>query len=185
MNKIIPIIVTAVVFALGGYMFGTSQAPSMEEEMNMESEADHAHSETLELSEATTVPTITVEAFPDLKSGVNVKTTVTDFIFAPERASTEHVEGEGHAHIYVDGMKMGRVYGQWHHLDGLEDGDHEIKVTLNANSHEALTIDGVKIEGTSSVSINPIVNQEESHDDSEMMDEGTENHEEGDEHSAE
>ena len=68
-----------------------------------------------------------------------------------------HIAGEGHAHIYVDGVKIGRVYGQWFHLNtaslNLTSGDHTILVNLNGNDHRPYVIKGVAVEAKSLIKI--------------------------------
>ena len=39
-------------------------------------------------------------------------------MFAPENVNQADVDGQGHAHIYVDGEKVSRVYGERFHLTG-------------------------------------------------------------------
>ena len=49
--------------------------------------------------------------------------------------SRMHEEGAGHAHLYVDGRQVGRLYGRLHDIASLPPGPHEINVTLNTNDH--------------------------------------------------
>ncbi|HAS10756.1 MAG TPA: hypothetical protein DCS55_09630, partial [Acidimicrobiaceae bacterium] len=77
----------------------------------------HSHGEGIEVGDADEIPTVAITATPDAKSGINLQVQTTGITFAPEHASSEHVLGEGHAHVYVDGEKYGRVYGEWMHLD--------------------------------------------------------------------
>jgi hypothetical protein len=93
-----------------------------------------------------------VTADPDAKAGVNVRIETDGFTWSPEHASGEHVDGEGHAHLYVDGEKVGRVYGEWLHLS-LEPGEHEIRVTLNGNDHRDYLVDGTPVEATVTVDV--------------------------------
>lgn len=113
---------------------------------------DHDHG-AVDVADWAAVPTVSIDATPDAKAGVNVRIDTENFTFAPERASTGNVEGEGHGHIYVDGEKVGRVYGDWFHLDGLAPGDHEVTVDLNANDHSALEFDGEAIADTVTVTV--------------------------------
>lgn len=78
--------------------------------------------------------------------------TTSGFRWAPERASGEHRDGEGHAHVYVDGDKLGRLYGPWMHL-ALDAGDHEIRVTLNGNDHRDYLVDGDVVEARGRVTV--------------------------------
>ena len=75
----------------------------------------------------------------DEMSGVNIKLETTNFTFAPENVNKENVDGEGHAHLYIDGVKWGRLYGNYVHVGNITEGKHEFKVTLNANNHDYYT----------------------------------------------
>ena len=74
--------------------------------------------------------------------------------WTPDNVDGDHVPGEGHAHIYVDGVKIDRVYGPeattWRTL---EPGERQIRVTLNANSHEELTYNGKSVEAVAVVAV--------------------------------
>ena len=85
---------------------------------------------------------VAVSATPDGSGGLNVAIDAEGWRWAPERVNEAHRPGEGHGHIYVDGVKVNRVYGPNYHLAGLEPGERHIRVTLNANSHNGLTVDG-------------------------------------------
>lgn len=113
----------------------------------------HSHDEGIEVGDSDPVPTIAVTAEPDSVAGVNVHLETTGFEFSPEHASTEHVDGEGHAHVYVDGEKVGRVYENWIHLGSVTPGEHEIRVELNANSHSPLLVDGEPVDETVTVDV--------------------------------
>lgn len=103
---------------------------------------DH-HDEPYNVPRGLPLPTIvTMDVVKDKKAGYNVHVTTSNFRFAPEHASGEHVEGEGHAHLYVDGVKINRVYGEWYHLPSLESGQRTIRMTLNANDHRVYARDG-------------------------------------------
>jgi hypothetical protein len=108
---------------------------------------DHAHHHgALDLGGQGPVPTVAVEAKPDPMGGWNVHVRTTHFRFAPENVNRPHRPGEGHAHLYVDGKKVARLYGPWYHLGALPAGKHRLSVTLNANSHEELAVGGRKLE---------------------------------------
>ena len=98
---------------------------------------------------------VSIEAKLDSLSGVNVQIIPAGFAFAPQQVNQPHRDGEGHAHIYVDGVKVNRVYTPWVHLDGLAPGAHEIRVELNANPHNAYTYGGVPVVAVASVVIPP------------------------------
>ena len=75
----------------------------------------------------------------------------TNFTFDAAAAGLENVEGHGHAHVYVNGVKLGRVYGDWYHIGKLPLGRNEVSVSLYANDHSGLARGGVKITSSSNV----------------------------------
>ena len=97
---------------------------------------NHEHEKFIIPEETESIPAVTLSAEKDALSGWNVYLATTNFKFAPEEASLEHAMGEGHAHLYIDGNKWGRVYGNWVHIDGLSPEKHEFRVTLNTNDHK-------------------------------------------------
>ncbi len=96
---------------------------------------------------------VDLEVEIDAVSGVNVQIIPTGFYFTPESVNADHVDGEGHAHVYVNGVKLGRVYTEWIHLPGLEPGEHNIAVTLNANTHADYTSNGLPVIATKAVTV--------------------------------
>ena len=105
---------------------------------------EHSMSEMIE-AVGPDIPSIELTVTADPVSGFNIHAKCSNLTWAPERAGLDHVDGEGHAHVYVDGMKVARIYGEWYHLTGLTPGQHEVKVTLNANTHAAYAVDGIEI----------------------------------------
>ena len=109
--------------------------------------ADH-HASTVQ---AESLMAVDVAAALDSVSGVNVQIMAQGFAFTPENVNQDHVPGEGHAHVYVDGVKLGRAFTPWQYIGDLEPGMHEIRVTLNANGHSDYTWDGSLVEATTHV----------------------------------
>lgn len=98
-------------------------------------------------------PSVDLEVIADAAgSGWNVKAEVSDFTLAPESASTDHVDGEGHMHLFVDGDKVARLYGEWYHVPNLSAGEHEISVELSTNDHQRVLVDGEAVTATVSIS---------------------------------
>ncbi len=152
-NKLIMMVIVGVLigwivgFAIGNNIKEDEVSTDQIEYSENKKESASTHSETLEVP-AENAPTVKIAAHKDPKSGYNVNIATTNFTFAPQNASTSHVDGEGHAHIYVNGNKLGRVYGGWYHVDEVEDGENEIKVTLNSNAHVDYAVDGDVISDT-------------------------------------
>lgn len=102
---------------------------------------DMVHDTLLEVT-AAEVPKLEVTVVPDPVQGYNLNLAVEHFTFTPTAAGFEHVPGEGHAHVYVNGDKLGRLYGEWMHIASLPQGEVEIAVTLNSNNHSQLAVAG-------------------------------------------
>ena len=102
----------------------------------------------LEIPAGQLVPTVNLVAHPDAHQGWNLEVQVTNFRFAPEHLSQPSSPTEGHAHLYIDGEKVTRLYGNWYYLGNLPPGQHEITVSLNTNTHETLMHNGEPIQST-------------------------------------
>lgn len=101
----------------------------------------HDHSATTELM-GENAPTLAMKITEDRMSGWNVEIQTTNFQYAPKAAGLPHRDGEGHAHLYINGEKIGRVYGRWLHIGKLDSGMNEISITLNGNDHSQLSANG-------------------------------------------
>lgn len=106
----------------------------------------HGHGEGHEVPEGTLPPTLAAEVAWSPLGGWDLHLAVTNFRFAPELVSTGHIAGDGHAHVYVDGEKVGRVYGLSYHLGHLLPGEREVRVELSANDHAPITVGGHPVE---------------------------------------
>jgi len=96
------------------------------------------------------VPAVNHLMFPDVMGGYNVQIMTQNFTFTPAAINRAPQDNEGHAHIYVNDVKIARIYGNWYHLpaETLTAGDNEVRVTLNANDHGEWAVDGVPISST-------------------------------------
>ncbi len=115
-----------------GYFLGTMFVDSDRKPQHVH---DHRGEDRVQVAEGFADPEVSLNIMKDPKSGYNLQISTKNFTFAPQNASLEHKDGEGHAHIYVDGEKVARIYSEWVHLDDLEEGERTIEVTLNANDH--------------------------------------------------
>jgi len=91
-------------------------------------------------------PDVQLTVEPDKHAGWNIQVTTTNFRFTPDRTGTEPVAGEGHAHLYLDGNKVARMYGPWYHIPDPGIGPHELRVALNANDHSEFAFDGTPVQ---------------------------------------
>lgn len=86
-----------------------------------------------------------LKIFKDPVSGWNLFVQTKEFQFRPENVSKKHIQGEGHAHLMINGIKIARLYSNWFHIPELKDKENLIEVTLNANSHAIMTINDIPI----------------------------------------
>ncbi len=140
---------TANGVALEGHSHDTPDGHGAEVPMQME----HSHTSMVDVSAEGDAPTLEIAVIKDLKSGWNLHLMTANFRFAPEHASQPHVAGEGHAHVYVNGAKVARLYGPWMHLSTLPEGDAKIEVVLNSNDHRPLSVGDTKVSATRSVAV--------------------------------
>ncbi|WP_424988329.1 hypothetical protein [Microbulbifer sp. S227A] len=144
MNMIVSALALGVAAGSGaGYVLASGQGnPSRPHQHDAPHHAHvHAHHETIELP-AGQAPTIVLSVLRDPGQGWNLHVQTTNFAFAPAASGAAHVVGEGHGHIYVNGQKLGRLYGNWFHLAELPAGQVQIRVGLFSNDHKSLAVDG-------------------------------------------
>jgi hypothetical protein len=113
----------------------------------------HMMHEKLDVSDFSEEPSVDLEVIQNPNSSYNAKITLDNIFFAPDKVGTTHVEGEGHAHIYVDGEKVSRVYGEWFYLGNLNPGERTVMVTLSTNDHRELEKDGELISAMIRVNV--------------------------------
>ena len=91
-------------------------------------------------------PKIALAGDPDVKAdGFEVEITVENFEFVVVDGMAPHVDGQGHAHIYLNGVKLGRLYENRFEVGGLPAGEYNLTVALNSNDHRPYLSDGAPI----------------------------------------
>ena len=94
-------------------------------------------------------PLATLDIKKDPTGGFNVHVVTTNFIWKPEMASMQHVPGEGHAHVYLDGRKIMRIYNEWFHLNtyqfSTKAGEQLVSIEFVGNDHAPYTIQGLPV----------------------------------------
>lgn len=163
MDRSIPLLIIGLVFGAGlGFTFAAANGITLDGHDHGEHAghgaaamasggADHQahdHDTPLVLPQDADAPSLKLELHRDPSSGWNLHLITRNFAFAPENASGAHVPGQGHAHVYVNGVKLGRYYGPWLHLDNLPLGEVRVRVTLNANDHRVLQVGGERLSET-------------------------------------
>ena len=96
-----------------------------------------------------TAPQATLEIQKDPTGGFNVQVITSNFVWRPEMASMEYVPGEGHAHVYLDGRKIMRIYNEWFHLNtyqfSTKSGEQLLSIEFVGNDHAPYTIQGLPV----------------------------------------
>jgi hypothetical protein len=94
-------------------------------------------------------PTISLDVKKDPTGGFNVKVMTTNFVWTPENASEKHIEGQGHAHVYLANQKIIRLYNNWFHLNTFQFattlGEQLLRVELVGNDHAPITVNAQSI----------------------------------------
>jgi hypothetical protein len=94
-------------------------------------------------------PTASLEIEKDPTGGFNVQVVTTNFTWRPEMASMKYVPGEGHAHVFLDGRKIMRIYNEWFHLNTYQfatrSGEQLLSIEFVGNDHAPYTIQGSPI----------------------------------------
>lgn len=160
MPKIIAFVVISLFFGTGfGFLLAVSSGSSLEghdhgsHDHGVGIEADH-YADAVQAHHHGTMIDWPADGPPpqlDMKlhaepGGWNLQILTENFRFAPEHVNQANVPGEGHAHVYVDDVKIARIYGHWYHIGSLPEGAQILTVTLNANDHSGLALDGVPLQ---------------------------------------
>ena len=94
-------------------------------------------------------PRVNLEIKKDPTGGYNVHVVTNNFVWRPEMASMEHIPGEGHAHVFLDGRKIMRIYNEWFHLNTYQfstrSGEQLLSIEFVGNDHAPYTIDGLPV----------------------------------------
>lgn len=164
------VFVSIVTISLHGYI---DQGHSIENSKEAAME-NHSHSP-YEYDDHATLPALQIHLEEDAKSGWNLTLDTTNFTFAPEHVNDLNIPGEGHAHLYVNGEKIARLYSHYYHIDELQQAD-AVRVTLNANDHSEYAHDGQVIDATVIVEDGHDHDEAAGHDHANETDTHSENH---------
>lgn len=126
--------VIGLVFGAAGGFLGAGGNEGTGHDHAGHGDAGHDHSQMTQWATGVPLPDLSLVLFTDTKSGVNLQISLTNYTMTPEVVGEADQAGGGHAHVYLNGDKVGRVYSDWVHLADAKSGD-VIRVTLNGNSH--------------------------------------------------
>ncbi|MFT4914355.1 MAG: hypothetical protein ACI85V_000128 [bacterium] len=121
----------------GGFLVAGGMGPSSHDHAG---HGDTDHDMSMLVPWEGPAPDLSLEVTQELGDFVNLHIIADGFTFTPETVNLDPTPGTGHAHIYVDGIKIARVYGPWFHVENVAPGQ-TIRVTLNADNHALWGID--------------------------------------------
>ncbi len=98
-----------------------------------------------QVGEGEPAPRISLSAEPSEGGGWRIRVEAEDFAFRKDLVDGPHVPGTGHGHLYVGGVKVGRLYAPEAEIGPLPPGRHVVRVTLNTNDHRAYVVDGAPV----------------------------------------
>lgn len=143
-------LISFIVIFLGFFYFYTSQNPH-----NQTGAAGHMAHGYVEIPKGSEIPAVNLSVSSDGPDTWLLKLSLFHFAFAPEKVGEKKLSyNEGHAHLYINGKKISRLYGEYYHLGNLKEGRNEITITLNSNNHGALMADGKPVQATRVIEVN-------------------------------
>jgi hypothetical protein len=118
--------------------------------LNLETASAHDHgADKIHEAQGGKTPTISLDVKKDPTGGFNVQVMTTNFVWTPESASKKHIEGQGHAHVYLADQKIIRLYNNWFHLNTFQfattSGEQLLRVELVGNDHAPITVNAQSI----------------------------------------
>ena len=123
-----------IVLMISGYCFAGHPMPN---EMKHES---------IDVPEGVAKPQLSAEVFKDNMSGFNIHIKTKNFTIEPPEfgGNKPEIGVQGHAHLYINQEKIGRIYGPYIHIDDakLKKGINVIAVTINNHMHSTYRVEG-------------------------------------------
>ncbi|TAF52160.1 MAG: hypothetical protein EAZ61_08795 [Oscillatoriales cyanobacterium] len=111
---------------------------------------NHGHS-SIEVDASQPIPNVAIAIHPDSASGWNLEIITSNFELTGATAGQANSSDQGHAHLYANGVKIARVYGNWYHIPTLPSGEVELELVLNSNQHQTLTHNGLPIAASTTI----------------------------------
>jgi hypothetical protein len=123
-------------------MSGHAHGEGAEHDHAGHADAAHDHSALTPWPDDVAQPRLALDVMSDGPTTRNLHIIADGFNWTPEQVNGPNTAG-GHAHVYVNGVKVARAYGPWLHLDDFPlQGPTLVRVTLHANDHTGWSVDG-------------------------------------------
>lgn len=82
------------------------------------------------------------------EDGFEIKLEVEEFSFVLAPEDAQHIPNEGHAHVYLNGLKLGRLYDSTFTLGAVPADEYELRIALNSNDHRPYMSQGTAVQET-------------------------------------
>lgn len=106
----------------------------------------------IEVGASDNAPAIEMNVTQNNDETWSVDITTSNFeFFEPQTEPLMHKEGQGHGHLYLNGLKLQRMYTNSATIGKLPEGQHVITVTLNSNDHKAYAINDEPVSASSEI----------------------------------
>ncbi len=124
---------------------------------------DHEHGDAADAVpwDGTETPAIEVSVTGDPDSGWDISAAITGLTLS-NPSLEDHIPGQGHTHVFVDGQLLTMSYEPVVPIDQLDPGPHQATVTLSRNDHKDYSLDGELITATASFTVPGAVNPADS-----------------------
>lgn len=147
------------IFGLSTPVQAKSASETMIAKMNS---MDHSHIP-IEVPEGAPIPALSLALTKDVMTGYNLHMIIEHYIISPPPVNASNMDDlmithidkktgdlEGHAHLYVNGIKIQRLYGKDVHIPDslLKKGTNSLSVTLNNHGHMYWTVAQRKMVAT-------------------------------------
>lgn len=122
--------------------------------MNTANHVSHSEHGFIDIPINDIVPSVKIDVSRDSSNAWLLEVRTKHFEFAPKKVGHQLTSyNEGHAHLYINGEKINRIYGTYYHIGPLKQGKNVITMTLNSNNHQTLAYNGKPIEHTKIVEV--------------------------------
>lgn len=127
---------------------------SMEDKDSEMDHSMHGKDSTMEMKSGHKTPKIDISVTEGYDKNWVVNLTTKNFEFyEPETNPPSHKMGQGHGHLYLNGLKLQRMYSKTATVGTLPPGKHIISITLNTNDHKAYSVDSLPLSASFEIEI--------------------------------
>jgi len=105
-----------------------------------------------EVPEGEPAPTLAMRLTPD-GEGWLVHLDLANVELSSDLADKPHKPGTGHAHLYLNGLKLQRMYSTEARIGALPPGQYMVRVVLNTNDHQAYAVGGEPVEAMALIDV--------------------------------